>query len=62
MQDTEQDFERKTDTKDTASVLTRLCDVRPQVMVKGGGTSQMMPSLWAENTKEDGAIIKVYNI
>lgn len=22
----------------------------------------MMPSLWAENTKEDGAIIKVYNI
>ena len=22
----------------------------------------MMPSLWAENTKEDGAIIKVYDI
>ena len=39
MQGTEQDFERKTDTKDTASVLTRLCDVRPQVVVKGGGTS-----------------------
>ena len=39
MQDTEQDFEKKTDTKDTASVLTRLCDVRPPLMVKGGGTS-----------------------